>query len=405
MNAPAPRILIVDDDVWNAKLVATILEKAGYRTVHAPDPTGALPLIRRERFELVLLDQNMPGMDGLTLLGEVRKESDVPVIMLTSADRSDLAVRAIRLGAYDYLTKPVDERRLLETVPQAIDAGLAGGSEPNRIAHYDIEREVGRGGMGVVYAARDRRLNRSVALKVLLPELASDPEYEASFRSEARSAAQFTHPNIVTVYDAGRYRGRLYISMELVQGQSLQAIIQTGPPLPLRRVLVVGMQIASALEAVHSAGMVHHDLKPGNVMITAHSAVKLLDFGLVRPAPAGNQEGSGFFSSTASGTLAYVAPELLRTGRSDIRTDMYGLGIVLYEVLTSGRAFLGVTQFELMNNIVAGRVTKPWAELAALPPDVVAVVHRMMSLKPEERYSSMQEAHSAIQKVLDSIPR
>src|SRR5204862_4685452 len=131
----------------------------------------------------------------------------------------------------------------------------------SRIAHYEVQGEVGRGGMGVVYAARDPRLDRKVALKVLLPEFAADPAYELKFLGEARSAAKFSHPNIVTVYEAGRFRGRLFMAMEFVQGQPLETIVHARTVLPPAKVFDIGAQVAAALEAMHEAGMVHRDLK------------------------------------------------------------------------------------------------------------------------------------------------
>src|SRR5436190_9174211 len=137
--------------------------------------------------------------------------------------------------------------------------------------------------MGVVYAARDPQLDRSVALKVLLPEIAADPAYELKFLAEARHAAKFSHPNIVTVYEAGRSRGRLFIAMEFVKGEPLEDLVRAGAPVPPAKVYGIGIQVASALEAMHAEGMIHGDLKPANLMMTGGTTVKVLDFGLVRP--------------------------------------------------------------------------------------------------------------------------
>ena len=389
-------ILIVEDDVWNARLVARILEGAGYVAVHAADPHNALPLLRAKRYALVVLDYNMPGKDGLTLLGEIRKESEVPIVMLTAQDRAELAVRALRMGAYDYLTKPVDEKRLLETVPQAIASGQSEESQ-NRIAHYEIEREAGRGGMGVVYAARDLKLERRVALKVLLPELAADAQYEADFLREARAAAPFAHPNIVTVYEAGRWRGRLFIAMELVDGRTLEGMIQSGEAFPTRRILEIGLEVASALEAVHAAGMVHGDLKPGNVMLARDARVKVLDFGLARPSsrPTGGGEEPDF-----AATLQYAPPELLAKGTIDVRGDVYALGLVLYEMLAGQLAFRSDSQFGLMMEISEGKVSKPWEELVGMRPEGIAAVRRMMAVDPGARFASMRDASSALRDLL-----
>ncbi len=390
----ADPVLIVDDDPWNAQVVARILEGAGYAAVHVADPRGALPELRARGYSLVLLDYAMPGMDGLTLLGEIRRESQIPVVMLTAQDRAELAVRALRLGAFDYLTKPVDERRLLETVPQAIASSEAGEAGMNRVAHFEIEREAGRGGMGVVYAARDLKLGRRVALKVLLPELAADPTYEAEFLKEARAAAGFSHPNIVTVYEAGRWRGRLFIAMELVDGRTLEGLIRSGEGFATRRAFEIGVQVASALEAVHAAGMVHGDLKPGNLMLGSDARVKVLDFGLARPSsrPPGSDRGDLDFSAT----LHYAPPELLTKGRTDERGDVYALGLVLYETLAGQIAFQAESQFAMMMRIAEGKLPRPLSEVPGVGPRAAATVGRMMAVNPEDRFPSMKEAAAAL---------
>ncbi|HEX7901894.1 MAG TPA: protein kinase [Planctomycetota bacterium] len=385
----APPILIVDDDVWSAKLVMTLLEAAGYAAEHAESPLQAIPLLRRESYSLVLLDQNMPGMDGLTLLQEIRKESNVPVVMLTASDRSDLAVRALRLGAFDYLTKPLDEGRLLATVGQVLSSGVVEG---DRIAHYELDREVGRGGMGVIYMARDPRLSRKVALKVLRPEFATDPDYEKRFLEEARHAARFSHPNIVTVYDAGRWQGRLFIAMELVEGETLETWVDARIIVPVPKAIEIALQAASALEALHKGGIVHRDLKPGNMMITPQGTLKILDFGLVRPPSSGDEESR----RSCSGTLSYSPPELLTAGRTDPRGDIYSLGVVLYELLTGIRAFSSNSLIDVMFRITEGKMAKPLSELKEIPPKLADVLLRMMATRPEERFTTIGDARDAL---------
>jgi serine/threonine-protein kinase len=384
-------VLLVDDDLANGALVSRLLESAGCDVEHAVDPQKAVPLLQDGEYDLVLLDHNMPRMDGLTLLETIRKSSDVPVVMLTGSDKSSLAVQAIRLGAFDYLTKPVEEERLIDTVRQALGS-LAGLGE--KIAHYEIDREIGRGGMGVVYAARDPRLDRTVALKVLLPEFAADPAYELRFLGEARSAARFSHPNIVTVYEAGRFRGRLFMAMEFVQGELLEKFIHAGTPLPLTRVFEIGGQVAGALEALHGAGMLHRDLKPSNIILTSASTVKILDFGLVRPTSGHSEDAD--HKDDCSGTLSYAPPEILLQGQVDARGDVYALGVVLCELLTGARAFESRSMFDLINKIVEGRVAKPLSDLDGVPPEGLDLLRRMTALKPEDRFASMSEVRTAI---------
>ena len=391
---PSPvKILIVDDDFENGALVACLLEAAGYDVEHVLSPVKAIPLIRDGEFALALLDQNMPGMDGLTLLAEIRKESNVPVVMLTANDRSSLAVQALKLGAFDYLTKPVDEKRLLETVRQALGSMSGPGV---RIAQYEIDHELGRGGMGVVYAARDPRLDRTVALKVLLPEFAADPSYEMQFLGEARSAAKFSHPNIVTVYEAGRFRGRLFMAMEFVQGEALESYVRAGTVIAPSKVLDIAHQVTTAIEVMHASGMFHRDIKPANLMMTAGSTLKILDFGLVRRAAAVEAEAKDG-EGDCSGTLAYTPPEMFLQGRADGRGDIYSLGVVLYELLTGKRAFAAKAMTDVMYQVVESRPSKPFSEIVGVPPEMVDLVRRMMSLKPEDRPSTIAEVRTALQ--------
>jgi len=391
---PSPvKILIVDDDFENGALVACLLEAAGYDVEHVLSPVKAIPLIRDGEFALALLDQNMPGMDGLTLLAEIRKESNVPVVMLTANDRSSLAVQALKLGAFDYLTKPVDEKRLIETVRQALGSMSGPGV---RIAQYEIDHELGRGGMGVVYAARDPRLDRTVALKVLLPEFAADPSYEMQFLGEARSAAKFSHPNIVTVYEAGRFRGRLFMAMEFVQGEALESYVRAGTVIAPSKVLDIAHQVTTAIEVMHASGMFHRDIKPANLMMTAGSTLKILDFGLVRRAAAVEAEAKDG-EGDCSGTLAYTPPEMFLQGRADGRGDIYSLGVVLYELLTGKRAFAAKAMTDVMYQVVESRPSKPFSEIVGVPPEMVDLVRRMMSLKPEDRPSTIAEVRTALQ--------
>jgi serine/threonine-protein kinase len=248
--------------------------------------------------------------------------------------------------------------------------------------------------MGVVYEARDPRLDRPVALKVLLPEFASDPSYELNFLKEARSAAKFSHPNIVTVYEAGRFRGQLFMAMEFVKGDSLEQFVEAGQKLPMGKAFDFGAQIASALESMHAMGMVHRDLKPSNLIVTGGTTVKILDFGLVRPAKIVDSEEKSE-KGDASGTLSYMPPEVLETGHTDGRGDIYALGVVLYEMMTGIRAFHSESFSDLMFRIVEGQPTKPLSELTNLPAEAVGLLKVMMAVRPEHRLSSAAEVRRA----------
>jgi serine/threonine protein kinase len=388
----ASPILVVDDEELNLRVIGAALKHAGYAPICSRAPSEALDLIRRESPRLILLDLNMPEMDGLTLLGKIRERSGVPVIMVTGVDRSDTAVRALRLGAYDYVTKPIDFRRLLDTIQVALGTEHVDDAD-RRIDHYQILRELGRGGMGSVHEARDVTLDRRVALKVLLPELAADPFYELMFLREARAAAKVSHPSIVTVFEAGRYRGQLFMAMELVRGTTLTELLESGHPFTPRESAEIGLQCAEALSAAHGAGLIHRDIKPANLMLTGELGLKILDFGLAKPvAPVGKETEAHAFA----GTIPYSAPEQIQNFPLDTRCDIFSLGVVLFELLADEHPFEDDTSVVTAANILKGKVRKPLSSFAGVPPALAGLVSRMIETERDRRPTSMQEVAGAL---------
>src|SRR5215470_16657733 len=220
---------------------------------------------------------------------------------------------------------------------------LAAGS---RVGPYEIVSSLGAGGMGEVYRARDTRLAREAAVKVLPGELAGDAERLGRFEREARSASALNHPNIITIYEVGSADSVSYIAMELVEGRTLREILASGP-MPVRRLLPVAAQIADGLAKAHEAGIVHRDLKPENVMVNKDGFVKILDFGLAKlatPANDGNSQlatlaGPGTRPGMVLGTVGYMSPEQASGEAIDFRSDQFSLGSILYEMATGKRAF------------------------------------------------------------------
>ena len=213
-----------------------------------------------------------------------------------------------------------------------------------RFGSYEILSLIGAGGMGEVYRARDLQLNREVAVKVLL-NLSTDPHRLQRFEQEARAAAALNHPNILAVYHMGRYEGAPYLVSELLSGENLRQIVKRGP-LPVRKVIEYGVQIAHGLQAAHDRGIVHRDLKPENLFLTKESRVKILDFGLAKlTQPVQTSEyGPGTIGGLTEpgvvmGTVGYMSPEQVRGESTDHRTDIFAFGAVLYEMLTGKRAF------------------------------------------------------------------
>jgi eukaryotic-like serine/threonine-protein kinase len=283
-----------------------------------------------------------------------------------------------------------------------------------KLGPYEILAPLGAGGMGEVYRARDTRLGREVAVKVLPRHLSTNPEVRMRFEREARTVSSLNHPGICVLHDVGREGDTDYLVMELVEGETLARRLEKGA-LPTPEVLRLGVQIADALDKAHRAGVVHRDLKPGNVMVTKAGA-KLMDFGLARGAGLAGPEGASGVTMasltqsptvaqplTAEGTLVgtfqYMAPEQLEGKEADTRSDIWALGCVLYEMATGKRAFEGKSQASLISAIMSGEPL-PVSKIAPLsPPALDRVVAQCLAKDPDERF---QRAHD-VRLVLDSL--
>jgi len=286
-----------------------------------------------------------------------------------------------------------------------------------RLGVYEILGLLGAGGMGDVYRARDTRLQREVAIKVLPPGLAATPEARARFDREARAISSLNHPNICTLHDVGHEGDIHYLVLELVPGESLADRIGRGP-LPIEDIVRIGSQIADALEKAHRVGIIHRDLKPQNVML-AKTGAKLLDFGLASAAGAGEpaapaSEG-GTDSPTMSrpitkegtivGTFQYMAPEQLEAGPTDARTDVWALGCVLYEMATAKRAFSGRSQASLVSNIMSQEPT-PMSQLSPLsPPALERLVKACLAKDPDERVQTAHDVKLQLQWIAEGGSR
>ncbi|WP_345423832.1 serine/threonine-protein kinase, partial [Actinomycetospora chlora] len=255
------------------------------------------------------------------------------------------------------------------------------------IGPYRIEGELGRGGMGTVYRAFDTRRRRTVALKLLADDLAGDETFRERFRREAHTAAQLGDPHVIPLHDFGEVDGRLFLDMRLVEGVDLAALIERGgrrPLDPARAVALVG-QVAEALDAAHAAGLVHRDVKPSNVLVTASDFVYLVDFGIARSVR--EDHTSLTTTGTAIGTLDYMAPERFDGAAPDARADVYALACVLHETLTGRRAFDADSAVSVMRAHLFTPPPRPSA-LAPLPRALDDVVARGMAKDPGQRYPS-----------------
>src|SRR5215831_12173105 len=266
-----------------------------------------------------------------------------------------------------------------------------------RLGPYEIVSPLGAGGMGEVYRARDTRLGREVAIKVLPPHLSRSPDFRARFEREAKTVSGLNHPHICTVHDVGREGDTDFLVMELIEGETLAHRLERGP-LPMADVLRLGGQIADALDRAHRAGVVHRDLKPGNVMLTRLGA-KLMDFGLARESDGAGPAGAALTVTKSQpltaegsivGTFQYMAPERLEGKDADQRSDVWALGCVLYEMATGKRAFEGKSQASLISAIMSAEPA-PIEQIAPLaPPALDRLVHACLAKDPDER---IQTAH------------
>lgn len=250
---------------------------------------------------------------------------------------------------------------------------------------YEIVGRIGAGGMSNVYKAKDQKLNRFVAVKVLKPEFSADATFVKKFRVEAQSAAGLSHPNIVNVYDVGEENGIYYIVMELVQGITLKHYIERKGKLDIREVLNISVQIASGMGAAHANRIIHRDIKPQNVIMSRDGKVKVTDFGIAKAAD------STTVTTNAAGSVHYISPEQARGGYSDEKSDIYSLGITIYEMVTGRVPYDGENNVSVALQHIQGNMTPPSQLNPDIPRSVERIILKCTQKKPDLRYSSAKE--------------
>ncbi len=285
-----------------------------------------------------------------------------------------------------------------------------------KLGPYEIQSSLGAGGMGEVYRARDSRLDRTVALKILPSAFSADPDRLRRFQHEAKVLSVLNHPNVLAIYDVGEQNGVHFLVSEFLEGRSLSEVLAAGT-LSRRRLIEYALDVAKGLAAAHEKGIVHRDLKPDNIFITQDDRVKVLDFGLAKQVPDGATENSATMTGavptipgTVMGTVGYMSPEQVRGLPLDHRSDIFSFGAVLYEMASGKRAFHGDSSVETMNAILKEEVPEPSESGAPVSPGLSRIIQRCLDKKPERRFQSASDlafaldALSAVSGISQAVP-
>ena len=442
------RIVVVSaDPVTRAEVVAALDKRHDIRAMGPTWTQPGAPTLRRTLRgvapDLVVIDSDLllrPNVAsevrscGKATTRRVRpsRSSIEPLppalIVLVDPGQERTLLSCFDAGADDYSVRPVDARDLAERVERALAERAAqvlpGGAvhaisisddgrilsaatgkeeEPDeiqaRLGRYHVSGVLGRGGYGVVYRARDAALGREVALKVLPRDMHDNSEAVTRFLRESTAIARLDHPNIVRFHEMGSYKGRLFFTMELVEGTTLKAIAEREAPLSLRRASRYVAEIARALQAMDSIGLVHRDVKPENVLITADDRLKLIDFGLVRI-----RDTAGITSQDdVLGTPYFMAPEYIKApGIPDIRYDLYALGVTWFHLLTGEYPFDGKNAAHVMEKHLRCPIPKVTHFQPGVPPLAERIIERLLQKEPEQRVQSPQELLTLMAPLLDA---
>jgi len=423
-------ILLIEDSPVQAELIRRVLVDSGYLVSIAYDGYEALSRLEAERFDLVLLDLTMPGIQGMEVLTSIRNNyslRELPVIIVTGNADSEEVVNSLSRGANDFVTKPLDEPVFLariqshlrftdsdrgtkqgrvpsvDTVEHTRDISLTGIIlDPERLVgqvladKYRLEALIGKGGFGVVYRATHVGMNRTVAIKLLSVDASASGHNLKQFQHEAEAACRIDHPNAVMVFDVDVASNTVpYIVMELLEGNSLDQELRETDVIAAERCAAVLLPICDVLQQAHNAGVIHRDIKPSNIFLhhgPRGEVVKLLDFGT---AQFDEMMGTGQRSARNTGeiiraTPEYTAPERLRDEPYNGKVDVYSLGIVLYEMLT------GNVPFEAKDNdflaVAYKQVNETARSVSTINPKVSsqleAVIMQALAKRPHERWDT-----------------
>jgi serine/threonine protein kinase/tetratricopeptide (TPR) repeat protein len=274
-------------------------------------------------------------------------------------------------------------------------------------SHYRIIEQLGQGGQAIAYKAVDARLDRSVVIKILLPELASSENARRRFEREAKLASALDHPNICAIYDIGESDGLFYIVMPYAEGRTLKHVI-SGRPMEILSALSIGVQVADAITTAHARGIVHRDIKPNNIVVNDQGKVKVLDFGLAKMLATDQEAGADPDKSMTEiglpyGTAGYGSPEQAAGERVDHRTDIFSLGVLIYEMVTGHQPFKGRNRIEILNSVINDEAEPVAEEISGAPPRLQSILDRALAKKPRERFGTMAEMRDELKALLRQL--
>ncbi|HZU95259.1 MAG TPA: protein kinase [Planctomycetota bacterium] len=431
----AARIALVEDSEEVRRFARMLLSRKGFEVEEFPDGAAALDMVLTRPPDLVVSDVQMPRLDGLELTRKIRERYDkarLPIVLVSVMSEEEDIVRGFEAGANDYLVKPYRPAELLakvsvlakegpylrkpdEPLPPEPPPGEAqaepktesdtrlislGAGSKSEVKYffdkYEITGEYGRGGMGTVYRAVKRDDKRPVALKVLAPRLSESRTAIARFLREIKVLSELECDNVVKVWDHGYDNGRYFLAMEAVEGDALDRIVQREGPLGERMAGDIYAQAAHALQAIAEKGLVHRDVKPANILRRQDGLVKLVDFGLAKH----EHDTSGLSESGyALGTPYYIAPEIIEGGKPDQRSDLFALGVTMFEGLTGRRPFTGVVPYQIFQLIVSGPRPDLYAARPTLSHALGIIVDKLLERDPRKRYQKASEVERDLREV------
>ena len=406
------RILVVEDDDQLRNLLVAVLSSEGYDVDCAESGDIALPLVEKYDYQLILSDVMMPGISGMEFLEQVKRiRPKVEFIIMTGYPKVDAAVQAIKIGAFDYISKPFELSEIRERINAGIEHGkmihsqilastILNEKSTRYLAGYSIVRTLGEGSMGVVFLA-ERLVNKKAkkfAMKIIKNQSVSGKnEAVERFFKEAKTAGQLNHPNIIRVLEHGyaREENIPYLVMEYFKGQTLKKAVQTKLNLDFKTKVRIILQIAFAVDISHQYKIIHRDIKPDNIMIAEDGHAKLADFGIAQ-LPDSEQTNV----MKIIGTPYYLAPEGYNSPKVGSQADIYSLGTVAYELWVGVRPFDAETISALGFKVQTENPIEPLKIDKNFPVNLQAILEKMLKKEVKDRYQTGGEVAADIEKVL-----